>query len=61
MTETSFDPPELKYSKWLFGIGIICVGLYFSNKNWQKVLTKIMIGALGICLALNTYLFFQII
>jgi len=61
LTETSFDPPELKYSKWLFGIGILCVGLYFYNKSWQNILTKIMFGAFGICLALNTFLFFQII
>ena len=61
LIETSFDPPELKYSKWLFGIGILCVGLYVSNKSWQKVLLKIMLGAFGICLALNAYLFFQII
>lgn len=23
--ETSFDPLELKYSKWLFGMGTLCV------------------------------------
>jgi hypothetical protein len=61
LNETSFDPPELKYSKWLFGIGILCVGFYFSNKSWRNILTKIMLGAFGICLALNLYLFFQII
>ncbi|WP_299549947.1 hypothetical protein [Seonamhaeicola sp.] len=60
LTETSFDPVELKYSKWFFGIGILCVGLYFSNKNWRNVLTKIMLGTFGICFALNLYLFIQI-
>lgn len=57
----SFDPPELKHSKWFFGIGILCVGLYVLNKSWQNVLTKIILGAFGICLVLNAYLFFQII
>lgn len=60
LTETSFDPVELKYSKWFFGVGILCVGICFSNKNWRNVLTKIMLGAFGICLALNLYLFVQI-
>lgn len=60
LTETSFDPPELKYSKWLFGIGILCVGLYFFKVKLQNILTKIMIGAFGICFVLNIYLFVQI-
>ena len=60
LTETSFDPPELKYSKWLFGIGILCIGLYFFKKKLRNILTKIMIGAFGICLLLNIYLFVEI-
>ena len=61
LTETSFDPAELKYSKWFFGIGILCIGLYFTNKSWQNVLTSIMLATFGICLALNLYVFIQII
>ncbi|WP_144709407.1 hypothetical protein [Cellulophaga sp. RHA_52] len=61
LAETSFDPPELKYSKWLFGIGILCVGLYFLNERWRNILAKIMLGAFGICLALSLYLFIQVI
>lgn len=60
LTETSFDPVELKYSKWFFGVGILCVGLYFSYKNWRNALTKIMLGVFGICFALNLYLFIEI-
>ena len=52
--------PELEYSKILFGIGILCVGLYYFVKKWRKGLTKIMIGAFGICLALNLYVVAQI-
>ena len=60
LTETSFDPIELKYSKWFFAIGILSVGIYFFNKNLKKIITKIMFGAFGICLALNLFLFIQI-
>ncbi|WP_301162003.1 hypothetical protein [uncultured Winogradskyella sp.] len=60
LTETSFDPPELKYSKWLFGIGILCAGLYLFRKAWRNILTKIMIGTFGVCFALNLYLFIEI-
>ena len=60
LTETSFDPIELKYSKWFFAIGILCVGIYFFNKNLRNIITKIMFGAFGICLALNLFLYIQI-
>ena len=60
LTETSFDPVELKYAKRFFGIGILCAVLYFFKKDWRKVLTKIMIGTFGICFALNLYLFVEI-
>jgi hypothetical protein len=60
LTETSFDPVELKYAKRFFGTGILCAGLYFFKKDWRNVLTKIMIGAFGICFALNLYLFVEI-
>ncbi|WP_073153661.1 FEKKY domain-containing protein [Mesonia phycicola] len=56
MTETSFDSVELKYAKRFFGIGILCIGLYFFNKNWRNVISKIMIGAFGISLLLNLYI-----
>ncbi|WP_028873231.1 hypothetical protein [Psychroserpens burtonensis] len=59
-TETSFNPVELEYAKVFFGIGIFCVGLYYFNKNWRNLMTKIMIGAFGICLILNLYLIAQI-
>ncbi|WP_155854926.1 hypothetical protein [Cellulophaga baltica] len=59
-TETSFNPVEFEYAKVFLGIGILCVGLYFFNKNWRNVLSKIMIGAFGICLILNLYLVAQI-
>lgn len=57
LNETSFQPKELLYSKWFFVIGVLCIGLFFSNKDWRNILTKIMLGAFGICLALNLYLF----
>jgi len=57
LTETSFDSVELKYAKRFFGLGILCAGLYFLNKNWQNLLTKIMIAAFTISLALNLYIF----
>ena len=60
LTEASFDPIELKYSKWFFAIGILCVGIYFFNKNLRNIMTKIMFGVFGICLALNLFLFIQI-
>jgi len=60
LTASSFDPPELKYSKWFFGIGISCIGLYFIKKTWRNILTKIMIGTFGVCFALNLYLFIEI-
>lgn len=47
---------ELDISKVLFFIGLISFGLYFLAKDWRKVLTKIMIGAFGICLVLNLHL-----
>jgi hypothetical protein len=59
-TETSFNPVELEYAKVFLGIGILCVGLYYFNKNWRNLMTKIMIGAFGICLVLNLYLIAQI-
>ncbi|MCG2432126.1 hypothetical protein [Aequorivita xiaoshiensis] len=52
--------PELEYSKIFFGIGILSIGLYYFLKKWRKVLPKIMIGAFGICLALNLYIVVQI-
>jgi hypothetical protein len=48
--------PELDYSNIIFGIGILSVGLYYFVKKWRNGLTKIMLGAFGICLALNLYL-----
>ena len=60
LTETSFDPVELKYAKRFFGIGILCAGLYYFKKDWRNILTKIMIGTFGICFALNLYLFVEI-
>ena len=48
--------PELEYSKIIYGIGILSVGLYYFVKKWRNVMTKIMIGAFGICLILNLYL-----
>jgi len=44
LTETSFDSIELKYAKRFFGIGVLCAGLYFFNKTWRSLVTKIMIG-----------------
>jgi len=61
LAETSFDLVELKYAKIFFGAGVSCGGLYFLNKNWRNLITKIMIGAFGICLALNLYVLIQII
>ena len=60
LTENSFDPPELKYSKWLFGIGTVCAGLYLFKNAWRNILTKIMIGTFGVCFALNLFLFIEI-
>ncbi|MBQ4804530.1 hypothetical protein J8L88_16840 [Aquimarina sp. MMG015] len=57
MTGTSFDSVELKYAKRFFGIGVLCTGLYFFNKNWRNLLVKIMIGTFSISLALNLYIF----
>tara|TARA_R110000868_G_scaffold385339_3_gene653189 strand:+ start:19 stop:561 length:543 start_codon:yes stop_codon:yes gene_type:complete len=59
-TETSFNPVEFEYAKVFFGIGILCVGLYFFKKNWRNALSKIMIVAFGVCLILNLYLVAQI-
>ena len=56
LTETSFDSIELKYAKRFFGIGILCIGLYFLNKNWRNLISKVMIGAFGISLLLNLYI-----
>ncbi|SHI77886.1 hypothetical protein SAMN04488508_10374 [Aquimarina spongiae] len=47
---------ELDLSKVLFVIGLLSFGLYFLAKDWHKVLTKIMIGAFGVCLVLNLHL-----
>ncbi|MCL6220713.1 hypothetical protein L1967_20665 [Zunongwangia sp. M21534] len=57
LTETSFDSIELKYAKIFFGIGVLCAGLYFFNKTWRNLVTKIMIGAFGLSLVLNLYIF----
>jgi hypothetical protein len=57
LTETSFDSVELRYAKRFFGLGILCVGLYFFNKNWKNLLTKIMIVVFTLCLTLNLYIF----
>ncbi len=57
LTETSFDSTELKYAKRFLGIGILCFGIYFFNKNWRMLLIKIMFGIFGITLALNLYIF----
>ncbi|NMH88061.1 hypothetical protein HHX25_11150 [Flavivirga sp. Y03] len=57
LTETSFDSTELKYAKRFFGIGILCLVLYFFNKKLKNLLTKIMFGVFGISLALNLYIF----
>ncbi len=46
---------ELDISKGLFLLGLISFGLYFLAKDWRNGLTKIMIGAFGICLVLNLY------
>jgi len=50
INETSFNPPELKYSKWLFGLGMLSFGLYFFRKTWRNVLSKIVVGSFGNCL-----------
>ena len=47
---------ELNISQVLFAIGLLCFGLYLFVENWQKVLTKIMIGAFGICLIFNLHI-----
>ncbi len=47
---------ELEYSKIIFGIGILSVGLHYFIKKWRNVMTKIMIGAFVVCLVLNLYL-----
>tara|TARA_Y100000815_G_scaffold30705_1_gene25645 strand:- start:776 stop:1366 length:591 start_codon:yes stop_codon:yes gene_type:complete len=60
LTVSSFDPVELKYAKVFFGIGILCAGLYFLKKSWRSLLSKIMIGAFGICSILSFYLFVQV-
>ncbi len=56
LTGTGFDSVELKYAKRFFGIGILCIGLYFFNKNWRNLISKVMIGAFGISLLLNIYI-----
>ena len=48
---------ELEYSKIIFGIGILSVGLFYFAKKWRNGLTKIIIGAFGICIVINLYLF----
>ena len=48
---------ELEISKILFIIGLIAFVIYFKAEKWRKLLTKIMIGAFGICLILNLSLF----
>lgn len=60
LTETSFDPIELKYAKGFWILGILCMGVYFLNKSWRSQITKIMIGAFGICLGLNLYILIKI-
>ena len=46
---------ELNFSKILFLMGMLSFGLYYFVKKWRHVLTKVMIGAFGICLMLNLY------
>lgn len=47
---------ELNTSIVMFITGLISFTLYFLAKDWQNVLTKIMIGAFGICLVINLHL-----
>jgi hypothetical protein len=60
LAETSFEPQELVFSKWFFGIGILSIGIYFLNKKLSNLLTKVAIATFGICLILNIYLSVQI-
>ncbi|WP_397362264.1 hypothetical protein [Olleya sp. R77988] len=60
LNETSFEPIELTYAKRFFGIGILCAGIYLFKKNWRNILTKFMLGAFGICFAINLFLFIEI-
>jgi len=57
LTGTSFDSVELKFAKISLGLGISCAGLYFLNKNWQNILTKIMLASFILSLGLNLYIF----
>lgn len=47
---------ELEISQILFIIGLIIFGLFFITKKYGKILTKIIIGTLGISLILNIHL-----
>lgn len=47
---------ELDISKVLFFTGLISFSLYLLAKDWRNFLTKLMIGAFGICLVLNLHL-----
>ncbi|NER15116.1 hypothetical protein GWK08_16800 [Leptobacterium flavescens] len=56
LTESSYGPVELEYAKIFFGIGLLCAGIYYFNKNWHKGLTLVMTVMFSLSLVLNIYL-----
>ncbi|MCK8482262.1 sugar porter family MFS transporter [Psychroserpens algicola] len=53
---------QLEYlliAKILYGIGIICLVLYFLAKDWRKTLTKIMLTTFSVSLVISAYLSYE--
>ena len=57
LTATSFDSTELRYAKRFFWAGVIGMILFFLNKKWRSIVSKITLVFFGISLILNLYIF----
>ncbi|MGY5353648.1 FEKKY domain-containing protein [Wenyingzhuangia sp. IMCC45467] len=60
LAENSLEPPELKYSKLFFGIGVLSIGIFFLSKKLRNLLITLAISGFTICLILNISLSIQI-
>lgn len=56
----SLEPPELKYSKLFFGIGVLSFGIFLLSKKLRNLLITVTIVGFTICLILNISLSIQI-